>query len=121
MKFTVKPLKMKQGAKEIDFQGMELELTLEEIAIHFDHLQDMQDCFDRFIKKSLEALKEAEKVQAEHHAQQMEYLRQSDANDAAYMQRRNEHDTAYHAMEIERENLRQQHWIEKYGKEETED
>ncbi len=109
MKFTVKPLKMKQGAKEIDFQGMEVELTLEEVALHFDHLQDMQDCFDRFIKKSLETLKEAKEMQAEHHAQQMEYLKQQDANDAAYHQRRQEY-----------ENLQHQHWVERYGKDEDE-
>lgn len=120
MKFTVKPIKIEKGAQKVDFQGCEIEMSLEEVALHFDNMDKMQDCFDRFTKKSLEALKEAEKMQAEHHAQQMEYLKQQDANDAAYHQRRQEQEVLEHQNRIERETLQHQHWIERYGKDEDE-
>ena len=120
MKIMVKGIEMECGAKKVNFQGAEIEMIVQEIALYFENVDKIQAAFDHMVEKSammIEKVKEEETIRHQHN---MEYLEKQDSNDAAYQQRRAANDAAYHQMQLERENLSHQHWLEKYGKDEDE-
>jgi hypothetical protein len=118
MKITVKGISVEKAGKKVRFEGAEIEVTTEEVALHFEHLIEMRDAFDHMVNKALAALDAETKMCAEQHKQRMEELEKQNKNDDAYQKRRQETDNNYHKNHVEMENLRHQHWLEKYKEEE---
>ena len=110
MKFTVKGIDVVKGSSKLHFEGAEIEMSAEEIALHFEHLPEMKASFEDFADRTMKALEAAKTMQLERHQHRMEEIRAEDERDAAYMQRRKDQEVMEH-----------QHWLEKYGKEDNED
>lgn len=114
MKINVKPFDCVKGANKIHFDGVEVEMSVEEIAMYYENMDKVQEVLDKsldkFANKMNDSLEKAKAFEKESHEHRMEYLKQQDENDAAYMQRRKDQEVMEH-----------QHWLEKYGKEDNED
>ena len=107
MKINIKPMDVVKGANKIHFDGFEIEMSVEEIAVYYENLDKMEVAMTRFLDRMDKSVEKAKDAEAAHHKSRMEYLEAEEARDAKY-----------HQNQVELENLRHQHWLEKYGKEE---
>lgn len=115
MKINVKPFDCVKGANKIHFDGVEVEMSVEEIAMYYENMDKVQEVLDKsldkFANKMNESLEKAKAFEKESHEHRMEYLKADE-----------ERNTKYHNQRMELENLQHKNWIEKYGrKEDNED